>query len=342
MSAKRAVLAGCGWVAGIWLEALRRRDDVDVVAFVDPVESAARDRAALWGSGAVYATCSEAVADTRADLVLNLTPSEAHAAVTLQALADGCDVLVEKPLAPSVAEAARIVHAAARAGRRVSVMQNRRHEPGFRALVESVRADPGEPALMSVAVLNDWRFGGFREEIASPLLCDMAIHGFDQARCLAGSPPEWAHCHEFAIGASWLAGDATVLATFGFANGTVLDYRATWTAWGQETSWNGSWRVISAGRSITWDGEREPLVVWPAVAADGRPREDSAKERSLPLATTATGHEAGIDEMLGALWRGEASETDASDNILSVAMVEAAGRSAREGRRVQLAEVVPA
>ena len=51
-------------------------------------------------------------------------------------------------------------------------------------------------------------FGGFREEMAHPLLVDMAIHAFDAARYLLGADPVSVYCEAFNPAWSWYAGDA--------------------------------------------------------------------------------------------------------------------------------------
>jgi predicted dehydrogenase len=337
---RRAVAVGCGWIAETWLNALRERGDVDVVAFVDPDAAAAEDRRRLWGSGEVFHSWTAAIAATGADLALNLTPPDEHVATSVACLDAGCDVLTEKPLAPDAEGALAIAACADRVGRRVLVLQNRRHEAGFRALLDATRRLPAGPRLLSVAMLTDWRFGGFRDEMANPLLRDMAIHFFDQGRALAASPPTWVSCHQFSIGGSWMAGDATMIAQFAFADGSALDCRSTWTAWGHETSWNGRWDVVGAGAALSWDGEGAPELHAPALDERGCPDGEPPAPQRLPLASTGTGHEAALDEMLGALAAGTPSETECQDNLLSVAMVDAAERSAAEHRRVAISEVM--
>ena len=69
--------------------------------------------------GLSVATVDELIADASVELVLNLTPPSAHAAVTLESLAAGKHVYTEKPLATTVAEARAIVAEAGRLGLRV-------------------------------------------------------------------------------------------------------------------------------------------------------------------------------------------------------------------------------
>ena len=60
--------------------------------------------------------------------------TEAHAELVEALLSAGVDVLVDKPLAPSLAEAARLVELAEARGRSLAVGFNRRHAPVYAAL----------------------------------------------------------------------------------------------------------------------------------------------------------------------------------------------------------------
>ena len=56
----------------------------------------------------------------------------------------------------------------------------------------------------------------------SPLLLDMAIHQFDQARFVAGVEPVAVSCHEFDPAGSWYEGRASAICTFELAMGRLL------------------------------------------------------------------------------------------------------------------------
>ncbi len=79
-------------------------DCADLVALCDlnPVRlaNAARDLAALGGSApATYASLGEMLAEARPDALVVATIDRTHADVAAQALAAGCDVILEKPMA---------------------------------------------------------------------------------------------------------------------------------------------------------------------------------------------------------------------------------------------------
>jgi predicted dehydrogenase len=130
------------------------------------------------------------------DLVVVATPNRAHVTIGIAALEAGLPIVVDKPVASSVAEAERLLEAAHRTGRLFTVFQNRRWDNDFLTLRHLVAQD----ALGRVVRLES-RFERFRPEVrpdawrerADPaegggLLFDLGAHLVDQARLLFGQP----------------------------------------------------------------------------------------------------------------------------------------------------------
>lgn len=119
MSAIRVGVVGCGDVAQHTylpgLEHLHRDGRLDLVAVADiaPGRAAA---SAQKHSIPHFFTSTEALLDSSVDLVVNLTPMQAHAEVTLAALAAGKYVYTEKPIATSLEDANAIMAAAKETG----------------------------------------------------------------------------------------------------------------------------------------------------------------------------------------------------------------------------------
>ena len=344
MTTFRIAVVGLGSISQFWLPLLRDRPDVDVVALVEVDVEVARAAAARDGvSAPIFRTMESAVEATAPDVVVNLTPPEAHRPVVEAALGLGCHVLGEKPIATTLEDAQALVRAADRAGRTYAVMQNRRFEHGIRTLRDGLAAGRiGSVTTLACDFFKAPHFGGFRDAMASPLLVDMAIHQFDQARFLVGVEPVAVCCHAFNLAGSWYRGDAAAVCTFELAGGTVFSYRGSWSAEGFGTSWNGSWRVVGTTGTALWDGEGDPnseIAHAPEEPELLYPVERAEWERTW---NGRTGHAGCLDEMLAALAQGRRAETDASDNLNSLAMVLAAVASAREGRRIELGELVGA
>lgn len=130
------------------------------------------------------------------DLVVITTPNRWHAPLALAALDAGLAVVVDKPFAPSVPEARRVVDAAAERGLLLSVFQNRRWDGDFL----TVRRLVSEGALGQITRFESryerwrpeldpsrWRELGAVEE-GGGLLFDLGSHLVDQAIQLFGRP----------------------------------------------------------------------------------------------------------------------------------------------------------
>jgi predicted dehydrogenase len=110
-------IVGCGVIAARYAEHAGAFDAFRLVACADLSRPAAEALARAHGLEAP--AVDELLADPAIDIVLNLTPATAHAAVIGGALAAGKHVYSEKPLATTVADAAALVADADRRGLRV-------------------------------------------------------------------------------------------------------------------------------------------------------------------------------------------------------------------------------
>ena len=337
MSGFRAVLVGCGKMSHAWLGLLAGRDDIGIVGLVDPDTAAAERKNGKYALGApIFSDLGEALAATRPDVVLDIAVPQVRHEIVTTALAAGCHVLSEKPMAASLDEASDLVRAADAADRSFAVMQNRRYLEPMRALRELVTGGSiGRPGFIGADFFMGHHVGGFRATMEHPLLHDMAIHTFDQARFITGADPVSVYCQEFNLEGSWFEGDASAICVFELTGGIVFCYRGSWTAEGARTAWESSWRVSGSEGTAIWDGENEPFAARP----DGeiQPGNLWRGENALEVSSDWGGrsHHAGcLDEMLAALAEGRRAETDCRDNVKSIAMVFAAIESAREGRKL--------
>ena len=146
-----------------------------------------------WPHVQVVAEAHTAFADPAVDLVVIASPNDSHAPLAIAALEQGKHVVVDKPFTVTLQEAREVVATASRAGRIVSVFQNRRWDADFltvRRLVE-------QGALGRIAeyhshfdrfrpvVQDRWRE---RDEPGGGLWYDLGPHLLDQAIQLFGMP----------------------------------------------------------------------------------------------------------------------------------------------------------
>ena len=152
----RTALIGCGKVGRIHAEALARLPESELVAVCDGQIDRARAFGAEFGV-AGFAAVAELIDRARPDAVCVATPHPLHADPAVQALNAGVHVLVEKPMAATLADCDRMLAAAAASGATLGVVSQRRwFEPVARVKAAIDAGKVGRPALGVVGMFN-WR-----------------------------------------------------------------------------------------------------------------------------------------------------------------------------------------
>ncbi len=333
MSKERVVVVGAGGISNAWFKPLAA-EELQVVGIVDLDESRARAQAERYG---LDAECSSDLARTlrrtKPDVVVDLTVPEAHCRVTCTALRAGCHVIGEKPMASSMAEARRMVRASEESGRLYMVSQSRRYVPrhrGLRAELQGGRI--GELTTVNCDFFMGCHFGGFRDEMQSPLILDMSIHHFDLARMMTGATPVAVYAREFNPRGSWYGGDASANCIFEMSDGIFFRYSGSWCAEGMHTSWHGDWRFVGTEGTIRYEGDQPPR----GEMVTGQKGFSRSLERFevQDVADEANGQHGALRELLAYLREGTPPQGECHDNIQSLAMVFGAIESSRKGRRV--------
>lgn len=336
----KIVLAGCGGMAATWVEYALAREDCRIVACVDMYRSAAEKLIARFDLQCeAYDTLEKAIAESDANLVFDVTPPSSHYGVVTTALQLDCDVFGEKPLASSMEEAREMIETAERTGRTFSVMQNYRYNAQVRGFRELIAAgEIGRIGYIGADFFLGPHFGGFRDAMESPLLLDMAIHTFDQARLITGADAVSVYCHEYNPAGSWYAGDAAAICIFEMSDGSVFCYRGSWCAEGASTSWDSSWRVTGERGTAIWRAPDAPYVdqVVQGPEQESKWMKDTIRIESMPGWQGQYGHNGCLDEMFAARAEGRPAETDCRGNIKSLQMVLGAIESSRTGQKVSL------
>ncbi len=151
-----------------------------------------------------------------ADAVVVAVPTVSHHQVVMEALSQGLDVLVEKPIARSLKEAEEMVRVAQRERRILQVGHIERFNPAFVSLkgmgirprfIEAHRLSPFSPRGRDVAVV-----------------LELMIHDLDLILALVNSPPQ---CVE-AMGVAVISDQEDIAnARIGFENGCVANLTAS-------------------------------------------------------------------------------------------------------------------
>ncbi|WP_379133815.1 Gfo/Idh/MocA family protein [Paenibacillus sp. sgz500958] len=125
----RLGIIGCGGIAnGKHLPSLSKLKNVEIAAFCDIIPERAEEAAQQYGieSAKVYTDYKELLEDSTLDIIHVLTPNESHAEISIASLESGKHVMCEKPMAKTAADAQRMVEAAKRTGKKLTIGYNNR------------------------------------------------------------------------------------------------------------------------------------------------------------------------------------------------------------------------
>ncbi|MDX6492803.1 MAG: hypothetical protein QOH02_738 [Gaiellaceae bacterium] len=191
-------IVGCGWVTATrHLPALQRVRELEVVALADVDAEAVDALATSFGVAARYGAVAQLVEDPRVDAVAVCVPPAAHVEVALAAVEAGKHVFVEKPLAATLADADRLVEAAAATELQAMVGFNLRFHRLVRQLRDNLaEGDLGPIHALATTYTDDvllrpdlaaWRTTRGR---GGGTLLEKAIHHFDLWRFLLADEVE--------------------------------------------------------------------------------------------------------------------------------------------------------
>ncbi len=210
-------VAGAGVMGRNHARVLSDIRDVTVAAIFDPDAVVVEGVAGLYGAQAV--TTAEAFVGAGLDAAVVATPNRTHADLSVALLQAGVHVLVEKPIAATVADAQRIIDAAKANDRVLMVGQVERFNPA----VEAVKRAIADEDVISIQITRVGPFPPRMGEVG--VVIDLAVHDIDIIRHLTGSEitevqPQLARTKADR--------EDTALLQFRLANGTIAHITTNW------------------------------------------------------------------------------------------------------------------
>lgn len=177
MSAVRVGVIGVGHLGYHHARIYSTLPDAELVGVVDVDEARGRRVAADFSTQ--WFPDAAGLVDAGIQAASVVVPTTAHRDIALPLLEAGVDVLVEKPLASSVAEAAELVEAAARSGRILQVGHVERFNGAVIALFEAIR----QPRFIECHRLSPYPNRGGDVSV----VLDLMIHDLDIVLALDGT-----------------------------------------------------------------------------------------------------------------------------------------------------------
>jgi predicted dehydrogenase len=343
----RIAVAGAGTIGQAHIDAVLASPALTLSAVVDPSPHAksVAERAGV----PLYGSLAELFATERPDGVVLATPNPLHVPQSLECIAAGVAVLLEKPIAPTVAEAETLVRAVEAAQARLLIGHHRAHSP-IMAKARQVVASGVLGRLVAVTgtamfLKPDQYFadGPWRREIgAGPILLNM-IHEVHNLRLLAGEIVAVQGFKSHAV--RGFAVEDTVAMALQFASGVLgtfllSDTAASAKSWEQTSQENKAFATYDDEDCYVIAGTNGSLSI-PTMRLKTYPRpEERSWWKPFEVGVVGMVRDDPIRrqmEHFGAVVRGEAAPlVGARDGLVNLRVTEAIVEAARTGSTVRL------
>lgn len=221
----RVALVGLG-NAGftLHLPALAGIPDATVVGACD-VDASRRDRAVKRWRVPVFDDFDNMLQTSQPDVVIVGTPPDSHAHYCIRAFSAGAHVICEKPFVRTLAEADRVLAAAASARRSIAFNHEFRQMPIFRAIRDEIerigRQELVFAQIWQLMNLPPWAERGWRGQLLQRTLHEAGVHLVDLLIAIFGEKPEAVQAAISTGGLRDEQTDAVALVTLQFSRGRL-------------------------------------------------------------------------------------------------------------------------
>jgi myo-inositol 2-dehydrogenase / D-chiro-inositol 1-dehydrogenase len=336
LSKLRFGVVGVGRIGKIHIENLVNRiPGAEVVAVCDVAAGELAAIAARFGIARTFANYRELLDLDEIDAVVICSSTDTHQQMIVDAAARGKQIFCEKPIDLSIEKVQAANEEASRCGVRMMVGFNRRFDPNFLKVRETIAAGRvGQPQMLRITSRDPAPPPEEYIRTSGGIFMDMAIHDFDMARYLMGSEVTEVYTR------------AAVLVDPVFAKYGDWD-----TACTTLTFENGAFAVIDNSRKAVYGYDQRVEMFGSegmVTVANNTPDTQILCDRAgihtaLPLhfflERYAESYLLEMRAFIDAVVNQTPVPADGEDGLKSVIIALAAGVSARENRPVKLSEV---
>lgn len=347
MSKLRIAVAGAGYIGQAHMDVIRAGASCTLSAIVDPSPGAAA--LAARAGVPLYGSLDQLLAQDRPDGLVLATPNQLHVPQGLQCIAAGLPILLEKPIATTVAEGERLAQAVEACGAKVLIGHHRAHSPIMakaRQVVASGQLGRLVAVMGSAAFFKPdsyyadgpWR----RESGGGPILLNM-IHEIHNLRMLCGEIVAVQAFKSHAV--RGFAVEDTVAINLRFANGALGSFLLSDTAacarsWEQTSQENKAYASYGDEDCYVVTGTNGSLSI-PTMRLKTYPRpEDRSWWKPFEVGSVGMVRDDPLKHQIEhfcAVVRGEARPlVSARDGLQNLRLTEAIAAAARTGATVEL------
>jgi UDP-N-acetyl-2-amino-2-deoxyglucuronate dehydrogenase len=231
MTQLRSAIIGCGKMAQVHAQALQNIPETKLVA----VQSRSLEKATAFGApfqATPYTDIAKMIRQEQVDIVLICTPHPAHKEAALIAFEAGAHVLVEKPLAISLADCDAMIAKAEVTGKELGMISQRRFIPACMRIKQAIDAGKLGTPMLGFVVMYGWRdeqyyksdpWRGSWAAEGGGVLVNQAPHQLDLLQWFMGSEPEELYGAWSNINHPYIEVDDTAVAIVRFKNGALAN-----------------------------------------------------------------------------------------------------------------------
>lgn len=189
----RVLVVGCGNMGAAHSLAYQHLDDFTLCGLVARGESKTHLKTQLVVDIPLFDNLQDGIKQTQPDAVCIATWPDSHEVLALTALAAGCHVFLEKPLATTVSGAKRVVATAHLAGKKLVVGYILRHHPAWQQFIQLAHG-LGKPLVMRMNLNQQssgraWHTHKMLMQSLSPIV-DCGVHYLDVMCQMTQSSPQ--------------------------------------------------------------------------------------------------------------------------------------------------------
>lgn len=333
-------LVGCGRIAKNHFQAIEHHSDrLNLVAVCDTDPVALNEAVAQHGVPG-YNNLEELLRDSSADLVALCTPSGLHPEQSIQVAQSGRHVLTEKPMATRWQDGLRMVKACDAAGVRLFVVKQNRLNSTMQSLRQAVEQNRfGKIYMANVNVFwtrpqDYYDQGGWRGtwEFDGGAFMNQASHYVDLIQWLLG-PVDSVQAMMGTLVRDIATEDSGIM-TLRFRHGAMASINVTMLTYPK--NYEGSITILGEKGTVRIGGVAvNDVQHW--EFADHRPEDDEIKKASYQTASVyGFGHQLYYDNVIACLQGKAKPVTDGRAGLVSLELLIAAYRAARDKTSVHL------
>jgi predicted dehydrogenase len=326
----RVAALGMGWWSDVLADAVKRSTAIEIVSCFTRSEDKRRAFAQKYGCKPA-ASYEDILKDSSIEAILNTTPNSVHLETTRMAADAGKHVFLDKPIANTVAEGDAIARVCQKAGIVLALGYQRRRESHFRWIKSEI--DAGRFGKLVQAEgnisrdrlgkidLSSWRYQA--SGMPGGVMLQIGIHYVDVLEMLMGNVARVSGRSAQLV----LPGDNPDVANL------ILEHES-----GAISNLTASYASASEYYMMNIYG-KEATAYYDLFAGLRHLKRGETKARPVPTENNDTIREE-LEEFAHCVRNGTKPETDGFWATRNLAVIKAGVRSAREGRAVDVAEMM--